>query len=119
MVIYILTVMLLLFGCGGENKKTGVFQSEKEMSEILNGTWKTGDTEFDFILSIENDKANLSMEEKNDEEAEDIIYVPDEGYFYYLYNDSDGNESKKQYSIVNENGEYLIKDDNWTFKKVD
>ena len=89
------------------------------MSEILNGTWKTGDTEFDFILTIENDKANLSMEGKDDEGAEDIVYVPDKAFFYYLYNDSGGNEIKSQYSVVAENGEYVIKDDNWTFRKVE
>lgn len=119
MIVCMISVMVILSGCGGINKKSSVFQSEEEMSEILNGTWKTGDTEFDFILTIENDKANLSMEGKDDEGAEDIVYAPDEGYFYYLYNDSEGNESKKQYSIVIENGEYIIKDDNWTFRKVE
>lgn len=59
------------------------------------------------------------MEGKDDEGAEDIIYVPDKGYFYYLYNDSGGNEIKSQYSVVAENGEYVIKDDNWTFRKVE
>lgn len=115
----IISVMILFSGCGVRSKKSGVFQSEEEMSEIINGVWKTGDTEFDFILTIENDKANLSMEGKDDEEAEDIVYVPDKAYFYYLYNDSEGNKSQKQYSIVVENGEYVIKDDNWTFRKAE
>lgn len=119
MIVCMISVMVILSGCGGTNKKSSVFQSEEEMSEILNGTWKTGDTEFDFILTIENDKANLSMEGKDDEGAEDIVYAPDEGYFYYLYNDSEGNESKKQYSVVAENGKYVIKDDNWTFRKAE
>ena len=119
LIICIISVMILLSGCDGTNKKSGIFQSEEEMSEILNGTWKTGDTEFDFILTIENDKANLSMEGKDDEGADDIVYVPDKAYFYYSYNDSEGNESQKQYSIVVENGEYVIKDDNWTFRKVE
>ena len=64
LIICTISVMILLSGCDGTNKKSGIFQSEEEMSEILNGTWKTGDTEFDFILTIENDKANLSMEHK-------------------------------------------------------
>ena len=85
LIICTISVMILLSGCDGTNKKSGIFKSEEEMSEILNGTWKTGDTEFDFILTIENDKANLSMEGKDDEEAEDIVYVPDKAYFYYLY----------------------------------
>jgi len=89
------------------------------MSEIVNGKRGTGDTELDFILYIENDKANLSMENKDNEEAVDIIYVSDDGYFYYFYKDSEGNESKVQYSVVNENGEYVIKDNNWIFKKVE
>lgn len=118
-IVYMISVMVILSGCGGASEKSGVFQSEEEMSEILNGTWKTGDTEFDFILTIENDKVNLSMEGKDDEGAEDIVYAPDEGYFYYLYNNSDGNEAKQQYSVINENGEYVIKDDNWTFRKVE
>lgn len=109
-VIYMLAIMILLSGCGGESIKSCVFQSEEEMSEVLNGIWRTGDTEFDFILSIENGKANLSMEGKEDV-AEDIVYVPDKGYFYYFYNNSEGNEAKIQFSIVNENGEYVIKDD--------
>ena len=119
LIICIISVMILLSGCDGTNKKSGIFQSEEEMSEILNGTWKTGNTEFDFILTIENDKVNLSMEGKDDEGAEDIVYVPDKAYFYYSYNDSEGNEYQKQYSIVIENGEYIIKDDNWTYRKVE
>lgn len=118
-VIYMLAVMVLLSGCGEENKKCSIFQNEEEMSEIVNGIWKTGDTEFDFTLIIENDKANLTMETKDDKESEDIVYVPDKGYFYYLYIDSENNESRKEYSVVNENGEYVIQDDNWTFKKVE
>lgn len=119
MAIYVFAILMLLSGCGGTSKKSGVFQSEEEMSEIVNGIWKTGNTEFDFILSIENDKANLSMEGKADEGTADIIYVPNDGYFYYLYEDSKGNENKAQYNVVMENGEYVIKDDNWTFEKVE
>lgn len=119
LIICIISVMILFSGCGVRSKKSGVFQSEEEMSEIINGIWRTGDTEFDFILTIEDDKVNLSMEGKNDDVAEEIIYVPDKGYFYYLYNDSGGNEIKSQYSVVAENGEYVIKDDNWTFRKVE
>ena len=44
---------------GNSNKQS--FQSETEMSEVLNGTWRTGDSEFDFILTIANKDANLSL----------------------------------------------------------
>ncbi len=43
---------------------------------------------------------NLSMDGKDDEGAEDIVYVPEKGYFYYLYNDREGNEEKQQYYVV-------------------
>ena len=29
-----------------------IFQSKNEMVDVLNGTWRTGDSEFDFILII-------------------------------------------------------------------
>lgn len=112
-VIPIIIVTILNVGCS-RNMNICTFQSEEEMSEVISGTWRTGDMEYDFILTIENDMANLG-----DEEAKDIVYVPEKGYFYYLYNDREGNEEKQQYYVVKENDEYVIKDDNWTFKKVD
>lgn len=112
-VISIIVLMILNVGCS-VNMNSCTFQSEEEMSEVISGTWRTGDMEYDFILTIENDMANLG-----DDGAEDIVYVPDKGYFYYLYNDREGNEEKDQYYVVKENGEYVIKDDNWTFRKVD
>lgn len=51
LIICIISVMILFSGCGVRSKKSGVFQSE-EVSEIINGVWKTGDTEFDFIVLL-------------------------------------------------------------------
>lgn len=99
---------------GNSNKQS--FQSEVEMSEISNGTWRTGDSEFDFILTIANKDANLSMDEKDDEGANSIIYVPDKGYFYF---ENEGDNKDDRYYLVKVNGKWQIENGNWIFEKVE
>lgn len=59
------------------------FQSEEEMSEVISDMWRTGDTEYDFILTIENDMANLSMDGKDDEGAKVILLFKGVNYGIY------------------------------------
>lgn len=99
---------------GNSNKQS--FQSEVEMLEVLNGTWRTGDSEFDFILTVTGEVANLSMDGKDDNEPDNIVLVPDKGYFYF---ESDGDNKEDRYCVVKDNGKYLIESGDWVFKKVE
>lgn len=98
---------------GNSNKQS--FQSETEMSEVLNGTWRTGDSEFDFILTIANKDANLSMDGKDDNGASSIVYVPEKGYFYFV---NDGDNKDDRYYLIKDNGKWQIENGNWIFEKV-
>ncbi len=96
------------------NSNKQSFQSEAEMSEILNGTWRTGDTEFDFIITIQGDSMIMEMG-SGEREAEEyhIVLNPEKGYFY-----TDTN-TDNLYKPVIQNGRYVIKTDDWTYEKVE
>lgn len=119
-VVIVAICIVLVIVCATAAIKTNSnkqsFQSEDEMSEILNGTWRTGDTEFDFILTIANNMANLSMDDKDDEEASNIVYVLDKGYFYF---ENDGDNKDDRYYLVNDSSTWKIENGNWTFEKVE
>ena len=89
------------------------FQNEKEMTEIVNGVWQTGNSEFDFVLTVDGDIAYLSMGNKIDEPSK-IVLVPDDGYFYF---ESNGNEKDSRYNVIYYNGEYVIKTEKWEYRK--
>lgn len=89
------------------------FQSEAEMSEVLNGTWRTGDTEFDFIITIQGDSMIMEMGSGERETEEYYIVLNSEkGYFYTNTN------TDNLYKLVIQNGRYVIKTDDWTYEKV-
>lgn len=119
-VVIVAICIVLVIVCATAAIKTNSnkqsFQSEDEMSEILNGTWRTGDTEFDFILTIANNMANLSMDDKDDEEASNIVYVLDKGYFYF---ENDGDNKDDRYYLVNDSSTWKIENGNWTYEKVE
>lgn len=96
-----------------KSNNTSAFQTKDEMSEIINGTWKTGNTEFDFILTIDGDYAEISMDGKYGEQSL-IVLVPDDGYFYF---EKDGNTQESRYNVVNENGVYVIDNGSWVYRK--
>lgn len=78
--VSVVCIILLIFGVTAaiKSKNNAVaFQSEDEMTEILNGTWRTGDSEFDFILTIGGGMVNLSMDDKDNTDADNLICVPD------------------------------------------
>ena len=89
------------------------FQNEKEMAEIINGVWQTGDSEFDFVLTVDGDIAYLSMGNKIDEPSK-IVLVPDNGYFYY---ESNGDTKDSRYNVIYDNVEYVIKTEKWEYRK--
>lgn len=96
-IVSIVCFVILIIGTTAtikSNNNSVVFQGENDMLEVINGTWRTGDSEFDFILTISGEVANLSMDGKDDNEPDNIVLVPDKGYFYF------------------ESG-------NWVFKKVE
>lgn len=91
-----------------------VFQNEKEMSEIINGKWMSGNTDFDFIITIQGD--SMMMEVVNgarEPEEYHIVLVPEKGHFY-----TDTN-TDNLYKPVMQNGRYVIKTDKWTYEKVE
>lgn len=108
----ILFLCILIMVISNKNAK---FQSKDEMSEVINGIWRTGDSEYDFVFTIDNDSAYLSNGDKVDDPSK-IVLVPGKGYFYYEYK---GDTKKSRYNVVYEDGEYLIKDKYWTFKKTE
>ena len=86
----VVCIIILIIGATAaikSNNNSVAFQGENEMLEVINGTWRTGDSEFDFILTVSGEVANLSMDGKDDNEPENIVLVPDKGYFYF---ESDG-----------------------------
>lgn len=109
----IVLILLICIPLVTKINKNVKFQSKEEMSEVIDGIWKTGDGEYDFVFTIDNDSAYLSNGDKSDDPSK-IVLVPDKGYFYYEKN---GDTEKSRYNVVYENGQYMIKDDHWTFKK--
>lgn len=112
-VILLLLSSILVFIFGSKNITK--FQSKNEMSEVIDGTWRTGDTEFDFILTIDGNMMNISMDNKNTEGTSEIVLVPKKGYFYYAH---EGDKKDSRYNVIYENGTYIIKDNKWTYRKV-
>ena len=108
----ILFLCILIMVISNKNAK---FQSKDEMSEVINGIWRTGDSEYDFVFTIDNDSASLSNGDKVDDPSR-IVLVQEKGYFYYEYK---GDTKKSRYNVVYEDGEYLIKDKYWTCKKTE
>lgn len=97
------------------NINNPAFQSENELLEIINGVWTTGNTEYDFTISINNDTATISVGDKEDKPSK-IILVPSKGYFYFEKNDD---VKDKRYIVSKEDGNYIIKHNNWEFVKKD
>jgi len=112
-VILLLLSSILIFIFGSKNITK--FQSKSKMSEVIDGTWRTGDTEFDFILTIHGNMMDISMDNKNTEGASEIVLVPKKGYFYYIH---EGDKKDSRYNVIYENGTYIIKDNKWTYRKV-
>lgn len=115
----VVCLIILIIGATAaikSNNNSVAFQSENDMLEVINGTWRTGDSEFDFILTVSGEVANLSMDGKDDNEPENIVLVPDKGYFYF---ESDGDAKEDRYCVIKDNGKYLIENGNWVFKKVE
>ncbi|MCH5271761.1 MAG: hypothetical protein J1E83_13655 [Lachnospiraceae bacterium] len=114
-IVLIICVFLVIVGVtiAMKSNNTSAFQSEDEMSKIINGTWRTGNTEFDFILTIDGDYAEIGMDGKDGEPAL-IVLVPDDGYFYF---EKDGDTQESRYNVVNENGVYVIDNGSWIYRK--
>ncbi len=112
MVSVILTLLICIPFVTKINKNAK-FQSKEEMSEVIDGIWKTGDGDYDFVFTIDNDSAYLSNGDKSDDPSK-IVLVPDKGYFYFEKNKD---TKKSRYNVVYEDGQYMIKDDRWTFKR--
>ena len=114
-IVAVVCVLLVAIGVAAAIKmNTPVFQSEEEMSKIINGKWMTGNTDFDFIITIQGD--SMIMEVVNgarEPEEYHLILVPEKGYFY-----TDTN-TDNLYKPVMQNGRYVIKTDDWTYEKVE
>lgn len=114
-IVAVICVLLVIIGATVVIKmSTPVFQSEEQMSEIINGKWMSGNTDFDFILTIQGD--SMIMEVVNgarEPEEYHLILVPEKGYFY-----TDTN-TDNLYKPVMQNGRYVIKTDDWTYEKVE
>ena len=114
-IIAVIAVLLVVISTTAAIKMNNpVFQSEEEMSEIINGKWMSGNTDFDFIITIQGD--SMMMEVVNgarEPEEYHIVLVPKKGYFY-----TDTN-TDNLYKPVMQNGRYVIKTDKWTYEKVE
>lgn len=110
-IVILVTLFSVPFVLKSSNKT--VFQNKEEMSEIINGVWQTGDSEFDFVLTVDGDIAYLSIGDKNDEPSK-IVLVPDDGYFYY---ENNGDTKDSRYNVIYDNGEYVIKTEKWEYRK--
>ena len=108
-------VLAMLFGIpfALKSNSKAIFKNEKEMAEIINGVWQTGNSEFDFTLTIDGNSAYMSNGNKVDEPSK-IVLVPDNGYFYF---ESNGNEKDSRYNVIYDNGEYVIKTEKWEYRK--
>lgn len=118
-IIVVVCVLLVIIGTAVAvkmNNNSIAFQGENDMLEVINGTWRTGDSEFDFILTVSGEVVNLSMDGKDDNEPKNIILVPDKGYFYF---ESDGDTKEDRYCVIKDNSKYLIESGNWVFKKME
>ena len=73
-------VLAMLFGIpfALKSNSKAIFKNEKEMAEIINGVWQTGNSEFDFTLTIDGNSAYMSNGNKVDEPSK-IVLVPDNG----------------------------------------
>lgn len=62
-------ILLMLIGIPLAFKSSNKvsFQSKEEMAEIINGVWQTGNSEFDFTLTIDGNSAYMSNGNKIDE----------------------------------------------------
>ncbi len=116
-ILITLVVVCAIFAIAGLmlNINNPAFQSENEMLEIINGIWTTGNTEFDFTLSINNDTATVSVGDKEDNPSK-IVLVPSKGYFYFEKNDD---VKDNRYIVSKEDGSYIIKHNDWKFVKRD
>ena len=114
-IVAVISVLLVIIGATVVIKmSTPVFQSEEQMSEIINGKWMSGNTDFDFIITIQG--GSMIMEVVNgarEPEEYHLILVPEKGYFY-----TDTN-TDNLYKPVMQNGRYVIKTDDWTYEKVE
>lgn len=114
-IIAVVCVLLVVIGTTAAIKMNNpVFQSEEEMSEIINGKWMSGNTDFDFIITIQGD--SMMMEVVNgarEPEEYHIVLVPEKGHFY-----TDTN-TDNLYKPVMQNGRYVIETDKWTYEKVE
>ena len=84
-VISFLGITLILFVCiliMVISNKNARFQSKDEMSEVINGIWRTGDSEYDFVFTIDNDSAYLSNGDKVDDPSK-IVLVPEKCLRFY------------------------------------
>ena len=108
-------VLLMLIGIpfALKSNSKAIFKNEKEMAEIINGVWQTGDSEFDFTLTIDGNSAYMSNGNKVDAPSK-IVLVPDNGYFYF---ESNGNGKDSRYNVIYDNGEYVIKTEKWEYRK--
>lgn len=106
-------VLAILFGIplALKSNNKAVFKNKEEMSEIINGVWQTGNSEFDFVLTVDGDIAYQSIGDKTDEPSK-IVLVPDNGYFYF---ESNGNTKDSRYNVIYDNGEYVIKTEKWEY----
>ena len=75
--IIVLIISIITIIKSKDNSVT--FQSKNEMVEVLNGTWRTGDSEFDFILTIGGGLVDISMDGKDEDNADNLVCVPDKG----------------------------------------
>ena len=114
-IIAVICILLVAIGVTAAIKMNmPVFQSEKEMSEIINGKWMIGNTEHDFVITIQGDSMIMEMgNESRPAEVYHIILVPEKGYFY-----TDTN-ADNLYKPIIQNGRYVIKTDKWTYEKVE
>ena len=114
-ILITLVIACVIFAIVGliSNVNYPVFESKNEMLEIINGIWTTGNTEFDFTLSINDDTATISVGNKEDKPSK-IVLVPSKGYFYFEKN----NDVKaNRYIVSKEDGRYTINYNNWKYSK--
>lgn len=114
-ILITLVIVCAIFAIVGlmSNINNPAFQSENDMLEIINGIWTTGNTEFDFTLSVNNDTATISVGNKEDKPSK-IVLVPSKGYFYFEKNDD---VKDNRYIVSKEDGGYVINYNDWKYSK--